>query len=87
MYPPNDSLEHSASGAGLGIQRQMQWGIEMRRLRGASDGASPGGSLACLSSPLVLALQVRARCLRPKHSLGLQARSSQPLGGLQLATN
>jgi hypothetical protein len=69
--------------------RMQTWGTGF-------ESQIPGRSIACLSSPLVLALQVQARCLRPpglpvlepqvqvtarvgKHSLGLQACSSQPL--------
>ena len=58
--------------------RQEQEIITMRVSVEVRRGTIPGRSLACLSSP---------RCLRPKHSLGLQARSShllrkhkQPLG-------
>ena len=39
-------------------------------------GAIPGRSLACLSSPLVLALQVRARCLRPAFA-GAKCKQAQ----------
>ena len=55
---------------GPGIQRQNQKTSDLLRLRLATESPNPGRSLACLSSP---------RCLRPKHSLGLQARSSHLL--------
>ena len=64
------SLEYPAGRAGPGMLRQEQEIITMRVSVEVRRGTIPGRSLACLSSP---------RCLRPKHSLGLQARSSHLL--------
>jgi hypothetical protein len=46
------------------IQRQMQEMIFVQIAGRVCEGPISGRSLACLSSPLVLALQVQARCLR-----------------------
>ncbi len=72
---------------GPGMQRLSPAMIRFRESKTAREEAIPARSVASLSSPLVLAQQVRARCMRPpgltgrvgKHSLGLQARGSQPL--------
>jgi len=58
--------------SGPGIQRQKPELLRCGCIRKLEKIRSPAAHLP--------ALPARPGCLRPKHSLGLQARSSQPLG-------